>query len=565
MLKLLTYIVIGVSFLISLLLLTRDSLVIDEFEHVGAGYAYIVHKDYTVNTLHPPLIKWLAGIGVISLIGEGFPESLCCPTRRARGYATSIFIESGIDPKAVLVAARIPVLLFNYALLVTLALLMHRQCKPILAFGTFSLFCLNPLFLGHSHLVTMDVAVTLASSISLLYAIRYLKTSKYSALFLTMIFGGLSIFTKLNGLFVFAYLLILSAGLCISSKNDFLRQNASRLFWTTVLAAFSIFFLYGLTMQPLGDGLFNARASQLIGVSVSYRPELTTFLHNWYVRPFVWSLITLHGLYLHVFDGTEHISYFMGMFVRDGNWYYFPLIFLLKQDLITVSIFFFGLVIAPFKFLLSSAPKPFGEYSGELKESQSTLIILVFALLYTVICCFSDLGLGVRYLLPAFPPLIYCAAYGVQSLIQRPVHQLYLFCALSFLLLVSTAARFPTYLSYYNILAGGSEGGHEWSIDSDSDWGHDLLRLKLLITELNLIPIYTDLVSPVPLANYLPEAERKWGIERGPPPSGQYFAVSTGRLQMHKAKSLASNQGVWFDGLQPVMKAGKSIQIYKSP
>jgi hypothetical protein len=35
----------------------------------------------------------------------------------------------------------------------------------------------------------------------------------------------------------------------------------------------------------------------------------------------------------------------------------------------------------------------------------------------------------------------------------------------------------PYYLTYFNPLAGGPEGGHRWLLDSNLDWGQDLYRL----------------------------------------------------------------------------------------
>jgi hypothetical protein len=36
----------------------------------------------------------------------------------------------------------------------------------------------------------------------------------------------------------------------------------------------------------------------------------------------------------------------------------------------------------------------------------------------------------------------------------------------------------PHYLSYFNTLAGGSAQGYRWLVDSNVDWGQDLLRLR---------------------------------------------------------------------------------------
>jgi hypothetical protein len=41
-----------------------------------------------------------------------------------------------------------------------------------------------------------------------------------------------------------------------------------------------------------------------------------------------------------------------------------------------------------------------------------------------------------------------------------------------------TLAVAPRYLQYFNELAGGADGGHRVLIDSNIDWGQDLIRLR---------------------------------------------------------------------------------------
>jgi hypothetical protein len=36
----------------------------------------------------------------------------------------------------------------------------------------------------------------------------------------------------------------------------------------------------------------------------------------------------------------------------------------------------------------------------------------------------------------------------------------------------------PRYLQYFHELAGGPAGGHRWLVDSNLDWGQDLIRLR---------------------------------------------------------------------------------------
>jgi hypothetical protein len=42
----------------------------------------------------------------------------------------------------------------------------------------------------------------------------------------------------------------------------------------------------------------------------------------------------------------------------------------------------------------------------------------------------------------------------------------------------ATVSSRPYYLAYFNALAGGSRNGYRWLIDSNVDWGQELLRLR---------------------------------------------------------------------------------------
>ena len=52
---------------VSLLLLSRKGLFIDDSMHMPAGYSYLLTHDYRLNQEHPPLIKLLSGLGLWKL------------------------------------------------------------------------------------------------------------------------------------------------------------------------------------------------------------------------------------------------------------------------------------------------------------------------------------------------------------------------------------------------------------------------------------------------------------------------------------------------------------------
>ena len=135
------------------------------------------------------------------------------------------------------------------------------------------------------------------------------------------------------------------------------------------------------------------------------------------------------------------------------------------------------------------------------------------------------------------------------------------------IILISTIISFPHYLSYYNILAGGTNNGYKIATDSNHDWGQDIKRLGKWVSDNNIEKIYTHLFSANKLDYYLNDKNKWFNLEYDDlPPSGSYLAVSAQELQnniydrnlpeIKKYSQLKNNL---------VARAGKSIFIFKIP
>src|SRR5262249_5582790 len=96
---------------------------------------------------------------------------------------------------------------------------------------------------------------------------------------------------------------------------------------------------------------------------------------------------------------------------------------------------------------------------------------------------FTNINLGLRYVLPIFP-YVYVSvgklAPWAVGLAGRGAR--YAACAGVGLALAATAAStaliHPHYLAYFNAASGGPDRGAEPLIDSNIDWGQDLVPLR---------------------------------------------------------------------------------------
>lgn len=134
-------------------------------------------------------------------------------------------------------------------------------------------------------------------------------------------------------------------------------------------------------------------------------------------------------------------------------------------------------------------------------------------------------------------------------------------------MLISTIISFPYYLSYYNILAGGTNNGYKIATDSNYDWGQDIKRLGKWVRDNDIEKIYVHLFSANKLDYYLDDKQKWFNIERDDlPPPGSYLAVSAQELQNNiYNQNLPENKKYSQLENSLITRAGKSIFIFKIP
>jgi hypothetical protein len=112
------------------------------------------------------------------------------------------------------------------------------------------------------------------------------------------------------------------------------------------------------------------------------------------------------------------------------------------------------------------------------------LMLLAYPLLFLlVISLFTNINLGLRYVLPIFPFLFISAGKlvpwvsGIDGRRPRRLAQGLVVASLA-ATGAATLSIAPHYLAYFNALSGGPAHGSEHLIDSNLDWGQDLVGLR---------------------------------------------------------------------------------------
>jgi hypothetical protein len=173
-------------------------------------------------------------------------------------------------------------------------------------------------------------------------------------------------------------------------------------------------------------------------------------------------------------NSTGHLSYLLGKQSQTGWWYYFPVVFLVKTpiaDLLLFSVLLLSGLVALVR----------NGFSAKLRSVPVAWVtILVPAIVYFGLSMMSRIDLGVRHLLPFYPFFFIALAAGFSALVKsRPPWTGGLLIMVGVLLVAESLSACPDYLSFFNLVSGGTWQGPHYLLDSNIDWGEDLKKLKV--------------------------------------------------------------------------------------
>jgi len=167
--------------------------------------------------------------------------------------------------------------------------------------------------------------------------------------------------------------------------------------------------------------------------------------------------------------------------------------------------------------------------------------------------------LGIRYLLPIFPFLALASVIAIKYMLRCRKVKLALPVALLLMYLVTTNILiYPHYLAYFNAFAGGPEGGKDWFVSSNLDWGQDLSGLNKWQERMGNPPMYIF---------YFGQADSEYyGIRNSSKP--EYIAISATYMYLYQSSGgVAPGMKRYLDYIlktPPVDNIGYSIYIYKA-
>ncbi|MDX2178809.1 MAG: glycosyltransferase family 39 protein [Bryobacteraceae bacterium] len=475
----------------------------DEGFHLAAGYSYWSQGDYRMNPEHPPLGKMLCALPLLWLKPAIPVRTKAWHDRDQWAFSDAFLYENRVPVDTMLNAARMVSVAITAALGLAVAWWTRRRfgaAAGLLAQG-FTTF--DPNLLAHGRYVTTDVIVSLFFFLTVACWIEYLDHGGHWA-----IAAGLSL------------------GAALASKYS---------------ALILLPVLLGLTLLRRRDGWWRGFAMTLglaaIVVAGTYGRETWRIVTGSGEIPSYWAglkIVTEH-------NAIGHITYLLGERSQYGWWQYFPVAFAVKS---------------PAAVLLGLASLAWAAIRWRREIPFAAWAVLLAAAFYFAVAMTGRLNLGLRHILPVYP-LLYVFGSEVATRVRRGT---VVAAALLALTAAESLARYPHYLAFFNVFAGGPSRGPEYLVDSNLDWGQDVKKLKAYLDAQGNPPLCIDYFGTAKL--------RYYGVQEGYLPRTDPTEIA--KMDCLAAISVTLQKGLyidptWYrylDSHQTVAKVGWSIYVY---
>lgn len=390
---------------------------------------------------YPPFAKLLQSFPILFLRSSYTPPLADWSRADEFGLGRDFLYHSGAPWRPMLLSARI----ITIACTATLAFLVfwwtRRRYGEAAALMALALLALDPRLLAHGHLATSDIPVTLFLFAAWIAWDAWLSQSRTSLLLAAGTLAAIAIATKYSALILVA---IFPAAWLLARPRPRIPLR-SGLICLLFAPAFVILAIYGFdTRSPARD------------------PILAGRVHGWYANIPIPAYYFFRGFQLlYRFGHGGHITYFLGEIRFHATPLYFPVAFLVKMPLATLIVCAWAAALV----LSRGAPT---------KRQLASLIVaagLIFAMGIA-----SPLDIGFRHVMPMFPFLfISCAAVFTASAARfRAIAAAALIAPLA----IESLSYTPDFVPFFNFAAGGARNGHRFLLDSNVDWGQDLIRLE---------------------------------------------------------------------------------------
>jgi hypothetical protein len=545
--------------------------VVDEAAHIASGYATWRTGELRPYCVNPPLPRLVASLPFWAVEPSISSEVVGPPGYRPEwGLAVSLARDNQDRYVSLVRMARVANLSWSALLLVVLARWSGDLYGPWGRFISVTLWCWDPTCIAFSGVVVPDVPAAAAGLLTSYVFWRYLRRPGWLMAWLSGLTLGMALLTKFTWILLFAvwpalFLCALisppgaadRAGLPSPSAGGAGPPRPGVRHFSAILVGSWFVFCAGYGFDQMGHSLgsFDFVSASLKGTdrTSDELPIQTNRFRQTSVAgvPLPLPAEALIGIDVQKHDFERGMpSYLNGEWRNRGWWYYYLYAVVIKLPVPTVLLVLAGI------FWCLAAPKS----PGRVDE---WCFVVPAAAVIAFVSSQTGFNHHMRYVLPAFPFLFLAAGRlallsEYHTWLRGVIAGLIVWCGCA----VLTVA--PFFMSYFSPLGGGPSWGWRRLVDSNIDWGQDLLHLQRWVAdhpEARPLGVkYYNLIEP----GHLGFSFSRVPIE----PTPGWYAVDVNyvvgsQLNVGDGRTLRRiGMFSYFMYFEPVDKAGYSIFIY---
>jgi hypothetical protein len=318
------------------------------------------------------------------------------------------------------------------------------------AVATLWLFVFNPNLLAHGKQVTSDVQAALFTTLAVWLLWRLLERRGSWALVGAALATAAAVVSKITSVLLLPVMAVLAAGHLLFRPTPPAGRGRTLARAGALAAGFLVSTIALVNAVYRFDGTFTPaaalewRSQTLQGLADMRSPLLLP-------RMLLWTVDQSYRVQENPTVGRGP-NYVLGQLNRDGRWYAFPLMLLLKTPLALFALLAWGLAL------------PAAAASRRDLAWWLWLPPLAWLAFFSV---FVKPQIGVRYLLPVFPFLFVLAGRPAAAASRRARAAL---AALLGWYAVSSLSYHPHYMGYFNELIGSRLNAYRYLADSNLEW-----------------------------------------------------------------------------------------------
>jgi hypothetical protein len=435
---------------------------VDEPFHIASAVVMYQVGKHASGVEQPPLTRIVAGLPLY-LRGVRLPpdtvSTSVVPMRDTYLQGKQVLFHSNLSYWQVLITARMSMLIFPLVALLYLYLLAAWIGSELIAALAVVFFSLDPALLGHSTWVCTDVPACAGFLAATYHGSRWVALGGWGRAGAAGLAVGLAIAAKFSCMFVIPGIALLAIVMPLkvftsdvpNKLRAYLRQ------WPSVAQVVAVALVAGVTLW--GTYFFNVDRMNNQTIFPTARAEWQRIPARIRSAPIPMPSFVLGLMRLISHNKLGNNSYLNGHFSNAGWWYYFPEAIALKEPLALLA----GLLAAAVTLLVP-----------RLRTGWPLAVMIIPPAIFLAAAMKGNLDIGIRHIIPVLPFLYLLICFQLAHSGEKGVA---LLVALILVAVVESAWCAPEYAESFNLIASGPTQGAKYLIDSNIDWGQDVVGL----------------------------------------------------------------------------------------